>query len=289
MNSVVCKGCFVAVLVPLFLLPVAVNAGDFTIEVGGFYAKTDSSLNARSAVDELQQQVDLRLDFERDLELKEEELLPYFKINYAFNDRHYVYFDYIRLHRQSTTTGSVEPFEFDYENETYIVDGNAELSSSMNVDISRIGYGYKFYNGERLDFGISIGLHVMYFELGFEGQIEVCDKRENNVGCAQTDPDNSVFSDVTAPLPDIGLSADYQLTENWSINTHAHYFKIKIDNIEGQLVDLHAGVKYNFSDTWHTDLGWRYYEVTVDDNRDNGGLNVEYQFQGPMLILGATF
>ncbi|WP_394171786.1 DUF481 domain-containing protein [Thalassotalea litorea] len=288
MNSVICKGCCAAVLMPFILLP-AVNAGEFTIELGGFYAKTDSSLNARSAIDELREQVDLKLDFEKDLELEDAELLPYFKVNYAFNERHYIYFDYIRLHRQSTTTGNVEPFEFDYENETYIVDGSAELTSSMNVDISRIGYGYKFYNGDKLDLGISFGLHVMYFELGFKGQVEICEQGDNNLGCRQSDPDNSVFSDVTAPLPDIGVSAAYQMTDNWSIDTHAHYFKIKIDNIEGQMVDLHAGIKYQFSDTWHTNLGWRYYEVTVDDNRDNGGLDIEYQFQGPMLIFGASF
>lgn len=289
MNSVVCKGCFAAVLVPLLTVPVTANAGEFTIELGAFYAKTDSSLNARSALDELQEQVDLKLDFEKDLKLDDEELLPYFKLNYAFNERHYIYFDYKRLHRDATGLGSVEPFEFDYEGETYIVDGSGELTTSMNVDISRIGYGYKFYKGDRLDLGISFGVHVMYFELGFEGQIEVCDNSPNGVGCAQSDPDNSVFSDVTAPLPDIGLSADFRMTENFSFDTHAHYFKIKIDNIEGQLIDLHAGFKYQFTDTWHANAGWRYYEVTVDDNRDNGGLDVEYQFQGPMLIVGATF
>ncbi|TKB46594.1 DUF481 domain-containing protein [Thalassotalea mangrovi] len=289
MNSVVCKGALATALMPLLMIPAVVSAGEFTIEVGGFYAKTDSSFNARSRVDELQEQIDLQLDFEKDLKLEEEELLPYFKLNYAFNDRHYVYFDYKRLHRSATSQGSIEPFEFDYDGDTYIVDGSAELTSSMNVDISRIGYGYKFFNGERLDLGISLGLHVMYFEVGFEGQIEVCDQGDNSLGCAQSDPDNSVFSDVTAPLPDIGLSADFDLTEHWTINTHAQYFHIKIDNIEGEMIDLHAGLKYQFVEDWHLNFGWRYYDVTVDDNRDNGGLDVGYQFQGPMLILGATF
>ncbi len=77
--------------------------------------------------------------------------------------------------------------------------------------------------------------------------------------------DDAVLSDVTAPLPDLGIRAEYSLNEDWILKSHAQIFYLAVDDIEGYLLELDVGAKIlslpiKFSMTG----SFNYYEVGVD-------------------------
>lgn len=255
------------------------------IAMGGFYSTSDSGMEVTNPLtDET-----FELDFESDLKLVESEFLPSFAVSYWFNEHHGVYLDWKRLHRDATNLNVTVPFEYEHPEtgDKYIVQSGSEITTTFNVDIARIGYGYDFYRDDEWDLILTAGLHVMWFELGFTGDIAAC--VDNNCDSVNLDPDNIVFTDATAPLPDIGVVANYQFADGWKFGTQAQYFYLSLDNISGRLVDLSAGVEYTFRDSFATELSYKYYKVSADIEDDNSTLKIHYSFYGPMLTFSYTF
>ena len=272
----------------LTLSPTAIaDDSRFKIAAGVFYSNSDTGMDVTNPLTGKT----FELDFETDLELVESEFLPFIEISYWFNARHVIYFDWKQLHRDATNTNITVPYEFDHPDpdidETYSIQLGAEVTTTFNVDIARIGYGYDFYKDDKWDLIFTAGLHVMWLELGFEGEVGAC--VDDKCGIIDIAPNTVVFTDVTAPLPDLGLLSHYQFADSWSLTGHAQYFYIKIDNIKGELIDLSGGVEYNFEGKFAADLSYKYYKVTVDIEGDHTTTNIHYGFHGPMLTLSYEF
>lgn len=255
------------------------------LAVGGFYSTSDSGMEVTSPLTD----ENFELDFESDLKLTESEFLPFFSVSYWFNGHHGVYLDWKRLHRDATNLNITTPFEYEHPEtgNKYLVQSGSVITTTFNVDIARIGYGYDFYRDEEWDLILTAGLHVMWFELGFSGDIAAC--VDNNCGSVNLDPDNIVFTDATAPLPDVGVVANYQFADGWKLGTQAQYFYLSLDNISGRLIDLSVGIEYSFRDSFATELSYKYYKVSADIEDDNSTLKLHYGFRGPMLTLSYTF
>jgi len=257
----------------------------FKIAVGGFYSTSDSGMEVTSPLTD----ENFELDFESDLKLTESEFLPFFAVTYWFNEHHGVYLDWKRLHRDATNLNVTEPFEYEHPEtgDKYLVESGSKITTTFNVDIARIGYGYGFYRDDEWDLILTAGLHVMWLELGFTGEIAAC--IDDNCNAVDIDPNSVVFTDATAPLPDIGVVANYQFTDGWKLGTHAQYFYLSLDNITGRLVDLSVGVEYTFGESFATELSYKYYEVSADIEDDNSTLKIHYGFRGPMLTFSYIF
>ncbi|MCE2593884.1 DUF2490 domain-containing protein [Motilimonas cestriensis] len=269
----------------LFVAVPQASAGDWQVSVGGFYSTSNTTMDVTSPLTDKS----IELDFERDLELSERELLPYLNLSYAFNDKHTVYFDWKSLRRNATKEKVTKPFETDLGgDQKYQVQAGAKINSTLNIDIARIGYGYTFYEDNNWDLTATLGAHVMWLEIGFSGEIGAC--VDNNCsGPVTVAPNTSIYKDATAPLPDIGLVAEYKINEQWSLIGHGQYFYLKVDEISGSLIDFNGGAKYQFNDNFTASLSYSYYEVDVDVDGKLSDLNVNFNFHGPMFTLQYEF
>ncbi|WP_144207008.1 outer membrane beta-barrel protein [Shewanella donghaensis] len=277
-----------------------VQSDEYKITLGGFYASTDSTMLVKSAKDTGNYYL---LDFEDDLLLAEDQFLPFLELQYSFNDRHHIYVDWKSLHRDAETSElgfDIEIPEFGENDQNVVIDGTAKVSTTLNIDILRIGYGYDIWEGNDYTVGASIGLHTMFVETIFEGNIGICE--------GQTDPDSLceaqsftpevVDNALTAPLPNIGVYGSYEFYPGWVFNAHAQYFTIKYDNFKGSLVDIRAGVQAQISENWHLSLAYNYYDVDVDIEKSRSILdeefrtldyNINYSFTGPMFAVSYSF
>ncbi|USD63951.1 DUF2490 domain-containing protein [Vibrio sp. SCSIO 43136] len=257
------------------------NAGDFELSVGGFLSKANTELGV-SSIAPIQ---DIKLDFESDLELEESELLPYLQLAYRFNDKHAIYADWRRLHRRSTISALSEGFSFEWEGQTYEAQVGGRITSTLNIDLARLGYGYKFFNDETWDIEIVGGIHLMQIEVGFEGAVGA---RVDGSTTIQ-DIGNPVFQDVTAPLPNFGLLGSYSINEDWDIDAHSQFFYLEYQDISGLLIDASIGVSYQFTDNLSASAAYSYYEIGIDYGGASGDLDVNFQFYGPMATLNYQF
>ncbi|WP_293634717.1 DUF481 domain-containing protein [Shewanella sp. CG12_big_fil_rev_8_21_14_0_65_47_15] len=283
-------------LLPLLVAALAstqVQAGDFTIELGGFYSQSDSNMQVTNP----STGNNFTLDYESDLQLAENEFLPFVELNYHFNERHNIYIDWKQLHRSAETLALAKPFQIEINDTIYDIKAGGKLNSTLNIDILRLGYGYDIFQGSNYDVGVSLGLHTMFIKMGFEGVIGVCAASEllNNVCGSQAIP-RMVDENITAPLPDIGLYANYEFTPGWELVSHAQYFSVKLDDVEGELVDVKLGIDAQITSNWSMSVAYNYYKVDVDIAQKSAdkatqvaNYNIYYSFIGPMLSVSYTF
>ncbi|MEF1340223.1 outer membrane beta-barrel protein [Vibrio rotiferianus] len=258
-------------------------AGEWEIEVGGFFSRTDTKLNAYDPyLDQIR-----TIDFESDLDLKEFTVLPYVEVEYYFNKKHSVYADWRSLHREATRTAVTKPFEITVDGTTYAVQAGSKLTTELNIDIARVGYGYQFYTSDKWAVDVLAGLHVMWLSLGLDGKLGAKVSGVDEIPVMFVD--EAVLNDVTAPLPDLGLRAEYALTEDWILKSHAQVFYLAVDDIEGYLFEVDIGAKYFFTEKFSMTGSFNYYEVGVDYESDKSALDVTYRFYGPMLTMAYRF
>ncbi len=277
-----------------------VKADEYKFTLGAFYASSDSTMLVKSAKDTGNYYL---LDFEDDLLLTEDQFLPFFEFQYSFKERHHIYVDWKSLHRNADTPQlgfDIEIPEFGDNDHSYVIDGSAKLSTTLNIDILRIGYGYDIWEGNDYTVGGSIGLHTMFVETIFEGDISLCgETSEPNSLCDTVSFTPKVVDNaLTAPLPNIGLFGMYEFYPGWQFSAHAQYFAIKYDNFKGSLVDIRAGVSAMICENFHLSLAYNYYDVDVDIERSRSILdkefrtldyNINYSFTGPMFAVSYSF
>ncbi|MFO6423356.1 hypothetical protein [Motilimonas sp. KMU-193] len=259
-------------------------AGEWSLSLGGFYTTSNTTMDVKSPLGDK----DFGLDFEKDLKLSEEKWLPYANLNYQFNDKHSVYFDWKRLHRSATQERVTEPFETDLGGDTtYIIQAGARIKTTLNIDIATLGYGYSFYQDDKWDLAATLGMHIMWIEIGLNGEMGAC----VNDSCAGTPilPNTNAFKDTTAPLPDVGLKGRYLITPNWAVLGQAQYFYLSVDQLDGSLIDLNGGVEYLVNDNLSASVKYAYYDVDAKFKGDRSHLKVKFNYHGPMFQLHYRF
>lgn len=275
----------VAVLLNGFPSTSLAHEKGLSFRVGSFYSTSDSGMDVTNP----DSGDKYTLDFESDLQLVEKEWLPYIALEYWFNDRHGVYVDYRRLHRNANDKVVTVPYEYEDVDtgQIYQIKAGADITTTFNVDIARLGYAYDFYSSNDWELTVTLGLHVMWMELSFSGEVGAC--IDDNCEVVELDPNNVAATDVTAPLPDIGILASYKLSDNWRLSALAQYFYVKIEDTQGELVDLSAGVGYKFNDHFYADLMYKYYKIDVQVDGTASDLDLYYGFQGPQLAITYRF
>jgi len=269
----------------------------FTLDIGIFYANSDSNL----IVTNPNTGGTFPIDFEDELLLAEEQYLPYFEFTYSFNQRHNIYLDWKSLDRKADTETVSQDFILeDIDGKDYLIETGAKLSTELNIDILRIGYGYDIWQGTHYAMGVSIGLHTMFIETAFKGTIGICVPDSTLTSLcnnAVTTPE-VIDETITAPLPDIGVYGSYEFYPDWTFAAHAQYFAIKYDDVDGSLIDIRLGVEAKISDNWSLKLAYNYYDVdvTIEKTRNVGAIeqrtfdyNINYSFTGPMFAVSYIF
>lgn len=128
----------------------------------------------------------------------------------------------------SRTIGQDFTIEDDNGNQITIPAGS-QVTSSFDIDIFRGGYSYSFFQDDRMDLAFSIGLYVMPIDIGL-----------NAFGLINVNRSES----FTAPLPTLGLRADFAITPKWFLRTNFEIFYIEISEFTGRLYESKVAVEY---------------------------------------------
>ncbi|GAM54795.1 hypothetical protein JCM19231_4531 [Vibrio ishigakensis] len=260
----------------LLISPMAIG-GQWTVEIGAFYAFSDTDWSTSSPNGSGSREV----DFESDLLLEEKTTLPYFNLSYAFNDRHAIYFDWRRLHRDSSLSLITEAFEITTGGQTYVAQVGADIATSLDFDIYQFNYQYRFYKADQFSSELMLGLHVIDLNLELEGELRL----ETDAVNGNASIDRNIFSDLTAPLPNLGLGMEYILGPDWLLDAKAQAFYISFDEFSGFLYELGAGVSYSLLDDLSVKASYSYFQIDLDYVSNSRDVDVNYQFHGPMLSL----
>jgi hypothetical protein len=191
------------------------------------------------------------------------------------NRRHRLDLTWFAFHRDgSTTTGRDFTIKDKDDNEITIPAGS-QVTSKFDLDIYRVRYSYSFFQDDRMDIAFGVGLYTMPIdiELKSSGLINV-DESEN----------------FTAPLPTLGLRADFAITPKWFLRTNFEIFYVEIQEFKGTLYESNVAVEYIPWKHLGFGLAANIFNLSIEaDGEDYPGVDFkgEFDFKYTGLLLYA--
>jgi len=225
-----------------------------TVKLGAYFissADTDIRINPQGTL------LGTNIKYSKDLGGDDQETVPRLSGYYRFNDYHRIDYGYFKVDRDGTRLLDTDIVIGD---ETYTA--NSSISSSLNVNIYKISYTHSFYHNEKVELGLSAGLHMMDYKF-----------------TANSNNNHHTDNSFMAPLPVVGYLMNYNITSAWSTYVQSDIFFIEVDNnYKGSLTDLRFGTEYRaFKNTgFGINLSRMSLNAEVTDDSFRGSINDVY-------------
>lgn len=192
----------------------------FSVSFGGFVADINSDIrlglnNAGTGID---------VNLEDALGLKTTTSVFRIGATYRFGKtrRHQAEFSWFSMNRSASKTLGQD---VTIDNVVYPIGTN--VNSFLDIQIYKASYNYSFFQDERVNLAAGIGVFVMPIEYGVDAS-----------GIGNTE------EDITAPLPVIGLRADFALTPKWFLRASTDLFYLKVGDFKGSVLSTSTAVEY---------------------------------------------
>lgn len=250
----------------------------FQIWLGGFFPDVDSKIR----LDTPDGFPGDTIDFEDTLGLDDGKSVLFGGARWRIAERHQLEGEIIQLNRSSFIGAITDPLLIG----KHEVQVGASIESTFDVAIARLTYGFRIVNREKSALNLKAGVHVARLEtlLRLSGNVFKDGVPISDEGLSFVDEG----SDLTWPLPHLGLSWAYAFTPRIGMRVQGLAFAIKINEFKGTLLDL--GVDAQWYPWTHVGFGagFRYFEATLsNDEKDDLLGKITYEYFGPVIY--ATF
>ena len=159
------------------------------------------------------------------------------------------------------------------------------VTAETKFNIYEAGYEWSFIKDRDYDVALTAGVHVDDFKLGLAGNATVTPP---GGGPPSTASFQSQSNSVTAPLPVLGLRADWAATDKLYFEASGQVFKFSYEGIDGNWSDIYVGMTWMFNEHFGIGVAYDRFAVHVDLNKGafDGRLNLGYQ-GGLIFVRGA--
>ena len=198
----------------------------FSINLGAFLSTIDSSIRIGANGIGVDIDVEDLLGLESDQSVFRADAIWRF----SENRRHRFDLSWFSFNRSSFRK-ILDDFEVEKpDGSVILIPAGASVNSSFDLDIFKGAYSYSFFQDDRIDLGLSLGLYVMPIKAGLSvsGLVDV-----------------SETASFTAPLPVFGLRADMAITPQWFIRLGTDLFYMEYDKFNGTLTIAFTRLEYN--------------------------------------------
>ncbi|MBT8445215.1 MAG: hypothetical protein HKN81_07710 [Gammaproteobacteria bacterium] len=246
----------------------------YSFWLGGFFPEVDSSIR----LDKPNGEPGDTIDFEETLGLEDGKSVLFGGARWRFNRRHQLEGEIIDLSRSSLLEGASEDLDIgDYE-----VRVGARIESEFDVTVARLTYGYAVVETEKNSVNLKAGLHVARFKtlLRLSGNVLKDGVPIEDGGFSFVDEG----ADITAPLPHLGVSWGYAISDRFGIRAQGLLFAFKIDDWQGSLVDLGFDAQFHPWRRFGIGAGIRYFKTTLENkDKDRTFGEFVYEYYGPVV------
>ncbi|MFV1985431.1 MAG: hypothetical protein ACC657_17920 [Thiohalomonadales bacterium] len=164
------------------------------------------------------------INLERQLGVQSDDVVGRVEGYYRFNSHHRLDYGYYPVNRSGTRAISTE-----IPTNPPIAAGTV-VSTTFDTATYKLGYTYSFYNNEKVELGLSAGLHITSFDLSLVAT-------GGSSGASSS-------ADVTAPLPVVGVLLTYNITPDWLVIYNYQAFLLQIEGNKGSLTDTNLSIEY---------------------------------------------
>jgi hypothetical protein len=142
------------------------------------------------------------------------------------------------------------------------------VDTDIRFDVYKINYQYSVFHNEQAELGALFGFHILKAFVGF-----------NAAGIGE-----SKNTAVTAPLPVLGIYADYHFTPRMSAYYNLQFFSINYENkVKGGMQDFLFGVEYRLLKNIALGIAYNKFAVNIEAVGDATTLTLNTSWNGGML------
>jgi hypothetical protein len=206
------------------------------------------------------------VDFEDTLGLDESTWAPQGLLRFRISERWRVELEHFQLDRDHTVTTTQD---IEWGDESF--PAGTQLTTSLDVSVTRLSFGYSFFKRQDKELGIGLGFHITDYdaELSASGG-------------------NSESGDLLAPLPVISLYGQVALTEQWALGGRLDAFKVEYDPYQGHIYSIGIDATWYPWRNFGMGFGWRGLEFEVKAERDDWDGEALSVFSGPIFFLALS-
>ncbi len=246
----------------LFLFPAASTFGaedawpGFELRLGGLVTDFDSELRINNSDGDRGTGADLESELDLDDALEAFRL----DLSWRFAPKHSVDFAYYDISRSGRR---IIDRELNIGDQTFLIGTN--LSTNMKFEVFKLAYAYSFYQTEKTDTSVSLGVHAIDFGFRAKGRL---------LGL----PVDRQTSDIVLPLPVVGLQYSRRLGGPFTVNADVDLFAIEYGDYKGSLWDVNLTLDVEFTERFGGFLGYNFVDMGVEsDDADLLG-KLDYQY-----------
>lgn len=200
--------------------------------------------------------IDSDIDFEDDAGFDSDVRTNWISGWYRVGDNHRLRLTYIPIRRTA-----FRQIDKDIIVDNTTIKAGAVVASEANNDIFDISYIYSVYKKPNLEVGLSAGLYWLNTDSQIlaAGEIQA---EGDDTPVFKSDFESS--QKLQAPLPLIGIRADYEITPSWRTQAAFRYLNVTVDNIEGEIFTVEIGTEYYFNRNWGLGASLAYVDLNID-------------------------
>ena len=223
-----------------------------------------SAVNTRVSVGSKDLGLGVEVDLEDALGLKTSNFIFRLNSEYKFGKikKHGITVNYFAFIRKSSKVISKE-----IEIGDRVFEVGTKLQSNFNINIIKAAYNLSFFKDSRVNLSFNGGLYIMPLFL----TVAADDKESNNL------------VDFIAPLPYLGLSTAFKITDKLYMKHSGDLLYVKVGSYSGSIIDLTIRLEYNAFKYLGFGGGVDLFKLNVSANGNEddyprfvGEINLEY-------------
>jgi len=254
----------------------------YAIWLGGFFPEIDSQIRINGKIIGDGDNIDL----ENILGLESSKSVFWGGASWRISNRNNLEIELANLNRNGSTTVQSNPIEIGDS----IAIAGAKIDTSFDITLARLTYGFSLARSEKMDVQLKAGLHIFDLSSSLQLTGAVCVDGQVPPNCPSIGPTPRVEGDgVTAPLPHFGISFAYAFSPGFAMRAQVIGFAVKLDSIDGSLVEIDADAVYHPWRRFGLGAGVRYFSANVESKGSRLDGEFDFQYFGPVVYGKFTF
>lgn len=156
----------------------------------------------------------------------------------------------------------------------------AEVQTRIDTDWYIAEATYSFHRTKTLDIGVGFGIHAIDLDANLNGSLSVADQGKELY---------NERLEFLAPLPNVMGYAYWKFAERWRLVSRLGWFGLSYDDYDGEMVNLHAILRYNLGERWSLEGGYQFVKLDLDIDKGNHTQIYDVDFSGPMAVIRFDF
>jgi hypothetical protein len=251
----------------------------WVIALGGFFVRSKINGGLRGTANT----TDQNINFDEQFGLNADQTRTRGDVLWRFSPKHHLRFSYFDNDIKNT-----RPVDSDLAWGDYTFLAGGEVTAETRFRVYELDYEFAFLRKHNYQIVATAGIHLDDLTIKLSGNASrTVDTPAGPV------PQPMMFatdsSSVSAPLPVLGLRADWAISPHIYIDAAAQVFAMRYQGIDGNWSDLRAGATWMFNHHFGLGIGYDRFATHVDLNKGSFNGRLNFGYQGGLIYLKGGF